>query len=106
MTEPLQRRRERIVPGPSGPGNIFDDNTDGHATVCYGIYKESLPVDGMSVEEVRQRFGDRFDIDPRSQAVLDGNEVGENAIVQSGQILTFVRKAGEKAYGQMLYRHQ
>ena len=96
MTEQIRQRRERIVPGPSGPGNIFSNDSDGQATVCYGPYSESLPVDGLSVEMIRRRFGDRFDIDPASQAILDGNEVNENTIIRSGQLLTFVRKSGEK----------
>jgi hypothetical protein len=57
---------------------------------------ERLPVGDLTVREIRLRFGDRFDIDPQSQAVLDGLEVDDNTRVSIGQALTFVRKAGEK----------
>jgi hypothetical protein len=50
----------------------------------------------MTVAEIRTRFGDRLDIDPQSQAVVDGQEVDESTQVTIGQTLTFVRKAGEK----------
>jgi hypothetical protein len=50
----------------------------------------------MTVRQIRERFGDRLDIDPQSQAILDGNEVNETTVVRTGQLLTFVRKAGEK----------
>jgi hypothetical protein len=50
----------------------------------------------MTVQQIRERFGDRLDIDPQSQAIVDGNEVNESTVVRAGQLLTFVRKAGEK----------
>jgi hypothetical protein len=96
MAEKLSHRKERIKPGPSGPGDIFSANVDDVVTVCHGPYSEQLPVGGMTVEVIRRRIGDRLDIDPASQAVLDGNEVDENTVVKTGQLLTFVRKAGEK----------
>jgi hypothetical protein len=57
---------------------------------------ERLPVGNLTVSEIRMRFGDRLDIDPQSQAVLDGQEVDESTRVTIGQALAFVRKAGEK----------
>jgi hypothetical protein len=57
---------------------------------------ERLPVGNLTVGEIRLRFGDRLDIDPHSQAVLDGQEVDDSTRVSVGQALTFVRKAGEK----------
>jgi hypothetical protein len=50
----------------------------------------------MSVGEIRRRFRDRFDLDPHSQAVLDGHDVGDDVVVRAGQALMFVRRAGEK----------
>jgi hypothetical protein len=66
------------------------------AIVCHGPYSEELPVADMSIQAIRDRFGDRFDIDPESQAIIDGREVEETTLVRPGQLLTFVRKAGEK----------
>ena len=84
-----------------GGGGLWDGDADtgapGLAVVGSGIYSERLPVNGMSVEAIRQRFADRLDIDPRATAVLDGEAVGdENTPVRTGQTLIFVRWAGEK----------
>jgi len=84
--------------GPGSLGDLFDpqDGSDGLVTVSSGPHKESLPLRNMSVGEIRRRFRDRFDLDPESQAVIDGYEVGDNAVVRAGQFLTFTRHAGEK----------
>jgi hypothetical protein len=80
-------------------GSIFGGgggNADGTATVSCGPYAENIAVAGMSVGEIRARFRDRFNIDPHSQAILNGQEVGDDTTVRAGQVLTFIRKAGEK----------
>jgi hypothetical protein len=100
---------ERMRPGPRAemaallPGagsDPWDDTAEagtGTAVVGSGIYSERLPVAGMSVEAIRQRFADRLDIDPRATAVLDGEAVqDEHTPVRTGQTLIFVRWAGEK----------
>lgn len=65
-------------------------------TVSHWPYCERLPVANMSVGEIRRRYSERFDIDPRSQPTVDGNEADGDTIVGSGQMLMFVRRAGEK----------
>jgi hypothetical protein len=95
---------ERILPGRERPGqpghgaSLFDDAPDLQqpVTVSSGPYVEQLPVGNLPVGEIRRRFRDRFDLDPHSQAVLDGHEVGDEVVVQPGQALMFVRRAGEK----------
>ncbi len=47
----------------------------------------------------RSRFGDRFDIDPESVPILDGQEVGNEVVLRRDQILMFTRRAGEKGGG-------
>jgi hypothetical protein len=93
-----QKRNEGYRSEAGGNTDIFSGHldTDRTATVSHGPYLERLPVASMSVGEIRARFADRLDIDPQSQAVIDGHEVGENTIVKVGQHITFVRKAGEK----------
>jgi len=90
--------------GPAGLGSIFaDDPAPGQlVTVASGPYMEQLPVGNTTVGEIRRRFRDRFDIDPRSQAVLDGHDVGDETVVRHGQTLMFARRAGEK--GQQVCR--
>ena len=98
MPERTDHRPEGFLPAPGGPDSVFgpDTNAGGMATVCHGPYIERLPVCNLTIGEVRSRFGDRLDIDPESQAVIDGNAVGDDTVVQADQLLTFVRKAGEK----------
>lgn len=95
MNERIRPEHERHGPGGAG---LFDDAPDCHlpVTVSSGPYAEQLPVGGMPVGEIRRRFRDRFDIDPNSQAVLDGNDVGDEVVVRPGQALMFTRRAGEK----------
>jgi hypothetical protein len=84
--------------GPSGLGSLFAGPGDVPAlvTVSSGPYLEQLPVGGASVGEIRRRFRDRLDLDPQSQAVLDGQNVGDDVTVRPGQALMFTRRAGEK----------
>ena len=97
MNERTRPDRERL--GASGGGaSLFDEAPDCHlpVNVSSGPYAEQLPVGNMSVGEIRRRFRDRFDLDANSQAVLDGNDVGDDVVVRPGQALMFTRRAGEK----------
>ncbi len=95
-----ERTRSRERPGDPAPAPTFDSadpgSTPGNATVASGPYAETLPVSGMSIESVRRRLGDRFDLAPDSQAFLDGEEASEDTVVRDGQLLLFARRSGEK----------
>ena len=95
LTQPTHRERTSNA---GGLGGIFDNNHEsgGLVTVAVGPYVERLPLGNSSVAQIRARFGLRFDIDPRTQAVLDGHEVGDDTMVRTGQVLMFVHKSGEK----------
>jgi len=97
MNESHQPEQELPAHG-GGLGSIFGDDLGGDdlVSVASGPYSENLPVANMTVGEIRARFRDRFDIDPRSQAVIAGNEVGDETVVSAGQDLRFIRRAGEK----------
>jgi hypothetical protein len=97
MNELIRSSRERYG-GSAAIGTIFDEPEPQPraVTVSYGPYRERLPVAGMTVREVRARFHDRFDLDPRSQAVVDGREVSDETVVRAGQTLMFTHRAGEK----------
>jgi hypothetical protein len=98
MTELTQTiPRERTSTG-GGLGSLFADDPGpaGLVTVAVGPYVERLPLGNSTVAQIRARFGQRFDIDPHSQAVLDGHEVGDDTVVRTGQVLMFVHKSGEK----------
>lgn len=97
MSERIRPDREHL-PSPGGGGDIFNSGPGTGPTVhlSSGPYDEHLPVGNMSVGEIRRRFGDRFDVDPESQAVLDGENVSDDVVVRPGQALRFVRQSGEK----------
>lgn len=98
MNERVRRRPRDDQANPPGLGDLFhsDGGVPGTVTVTHGPYAESLPVAGMQVQAVRERYWDRFDIDPRSQAILDGNPVGDDTLIAAGQTLSFITRAGEK----------
>jgi len=100
MNELLRPTRENPR-GSGGAGSIFADEeaeSPQLVTVSSGPYAEHLPVGDMSVGEIRRRFRDRLDIDPRSVAVVDGHDVSDDTVVTAGQVLTFMHRAGEKGY--------
>lgn len=95
MKEKNKPTKEKQTTGGPGP-DIFSPEDDGLVTVTSGPYAEQLPLAGMKVAAIREKFGDRFDIDPAAQAVVDGHDVGNDTMVLAGQVLMFVRRAGEK----------
>jgi len=101
MLETIRPRHEETFdPGPGGQTDLFDGCGSGTlVTVNYGLYTEQLPVGNMTVAEIRARCADRFDIDPQSVAQIDGHIVRDDVVVQPGQMLMFVRHAGEKGLG-------
>jgi hypothetical protein len=82
----------------SGFWNQDDSSSDAAAmaTVSHGPYAEQIPVASMTVGQVRQRYGDRFDIGPDSEPYLNGEPAGEDTRIEPGQVLMFARRAGEK----------
>ena len=103
MNERTRPTHEQSAGG-GGITALFDDDeepTRHLVMVASGPYAERLPVTNMSVGEVRARFSDRFDIDPRSVAVLDGHDVNDATVVRAGQVLMFMHRAGEKGGRRM-----
>jgi hypothetical protein len=100
MLENTQTKRETFGTGPGGLDDIFTAAASRNVTVSHGPYSEDLPVGNMTVAEIRARYRDRFDIDPGSQPVIDGSEVGPDTVVRPGQVLLFTRRAGEKGRGR------
>ena len=94
-----QATRMQIVTGGGDADSGFFDDPEagaGMASVSHGPYVEQLPVANLSVSQVRERFQDRLDIHPEAVALLDGDPVDDAATVRAGQMLAFIRPAGEK----------
>ena len=96
--EQQKRRQRQGFDGEEMSVGFFPDIGSGTETVsvAHGPYAEQLPVAGETVGRIRTMFADRFDLDPLSQAVIDGREVDDDTIVEAGQLLMFVKRAGEK----------
>jgi hypothetical protein len=94
----MEQTRVREQFGSGGGPPVADDEGGGSTmvTVSHWPYCERLPVGDMSVAEIRRRYAERFDIDPQSVATVDGHEVDPTTAVTAGQVLMFVRRAGEK----------
>lgn len=86
--------------GGGGIGSLFDDadrvQSPDLVLVASAFHNERLPVINMTVGEIRARFADRFDLDPRSAAYIDGHAVGDDTVIRAGQALMFMHRAGEK----------
>ena len=100
MSEQNRARTHTALTPPPGGGMDTawpDDDSGGLVQVGTGLYTERLPVGGMTIEDIRETFADRLDIDPGAQPVIDGQLMtDESTRVQPGQQLAFVRHAGEK----------
>ncbi|HYT92359.1 MAG TPA: hypothetical protein VEL76_26835 [Gemmataceae bacterium] len=94
-----QERHESFAGGPEPHGDSFAATAEakpGCVEVIHGVYAHSLPLAGMTVEQARVELEDRMNIDPEALAVVDGVETGEDEILREGQVLNFVKQAGEK----------
>ena len=99
MTEQVTTRpRHDRGPGPGGLLGVAAAGGSGEmVVVSSGLFHDRLPVAGLTVAEVRDRFADRLDIDPSATPVIDGEPVDdENVVVRPGQTLSFFQYAGEK----------
>ena len=96
----IQRTRPPEVlitgPDPSSEDDVVVSGTRGGVNVSHGVYSHSHPLAGMSVRQARSALAERMNIAPDATAVVDGQEVGDDTILQEGVSLMFVREAGEK----------
>ncbi len=103
MTEQTRARTyDALTPSAGGGmGTAWpDEEAAGIVQVGTGLYTERLPVAGMTIDDIRETFADRLDIDPGAHPVIDGQLVTDGSTrVQPGQQLAFVRNAGEKGSG-------
>lgn len=95
----MKEKQQPIKEQSGGPGlpSIFENTvTDLNVSVASGPYEQSLPIAGRTVAQVREQFSDMFDIDPKSQAVVNGHDVGEDVTLKAGERLMFMNRSGEK----------
>lgn len=91
MTEPLKHVPRVRAVSPT--------RTQETVRVIYGVHSLEVNIAGRSVGEVRAALKQALNIGPQAVAVVDGREILESHILQEGEILEFVRLAGEKGSG-------
>jgi hypothetical protein len=94
--ELIQRREREQTGGRRGVFDAQEAEDASSATVISGPYMQQLSVAGMTVGQIRERMATRLDIDPRSMAVIDGQDVDDERILRPSECLIFVQRAGEK----------
>jgi hypothetical protein len=94
MTEPLEQA--------SRVRSVSSVRTQETVRVIYGVHSLDVNIAGRGVGEVRATLRQALNIGPQAVAVVDGREVLESYILQAGEVLEFVRLAGEKGSGNSL----
>lgn len=88
MTEPL-KQAQRVR-------SVSPTRTEETVRVIYGVHSLEASIAGRSVGEVRTALKQALNIGPQAVAVVDGREILESYMLQAGEVLEFVRLAGEK----------
>ncbi len=93
-----QERTADLSTGPDPSTDPFESfsASQGQVEVIHGVYSHTMPLAGMSVDQVRVELSDRMHIDPEAVAVVNGEPANEDFVLAEGQVLTFVKAAGEK----------
>ena len=97
----MAREREshdRLTTGPDPFSDSFEDaaSSPGQVQVIHGVYSHSLPLAGMTVAAARADLQERMNVPADAMAVIDGDEAGDDTILQEGQMLNFVKRMGER----------
>ena len=65
-------------------------------TITYGIHRVSMPLAGLTVEEIQVGLGDVLNVGREVEAYLNGNRVAGTTLVRSADTLDFMRTFGRK----------
>jgi hypothetical protein len=97
----LQRRRTREDRLPIGEGACGESEeaaiaADGRVQIVWGALTDDHEIVGMTVGEVRDIFQGPYNIAPEVEVILNGVATDADARMVAGDVLEFVRAAGEK----------
>ena len=68
----------------------------GKVKVIYGVHAIEATLAGRTVLSVREALAQPLNISPRAVALVNGQEVDSTHVLGQGELLEFVRYAGEK----------
>ena len=92
-------RPDHVSTGPAPFSDGFEGGStsgEGSVNVVHGVHIHSFPLAGMTISQARDELAELMGVEPTWMAVVDGEEAGEDSVIHEGQVLTFVRPAGEK----------
>lgn len=92
-------RNPDFTPGPETAVEEFDaptSSSEGSVDVVHGVFAHTLPLAGMTIRQARGELAERMNIDPEAAGFVDGEEADEDTVLAEGQVLNFVKHAGEK----------
>lgn len=98
MKEKAQKQKadKQVDGGFGGPFDQQPSNPTNQATVKSGQYLEQLPVVGMKVKQVREKYKSQMNIHDNAVSIINKKQVDNDTTVEEGQVLTFIHKSGEK----------
>ena len=100
MAQQQRRRADRQTQSPAPPSpqgtTAVDPATQGRVRLIAGADVQDLTLGGRTVAETRRVAQAVFGIHPDARALVDGREVGEAHVLESGARLEFTRRAGQK----------
>jgi hypothetical protein len=99
--EQLRRRRREQPPReiPRGGPQSSDEESEDPGTdvqVIWGAMAQQMSLAGMTVGDARALLQQAFNLAPEVMALVDGRLARGGHRLASGQVLEFVRPAGEK----------
>lgn len=89
-----QEKLKQVTP-PRGLTGLRDEAA-GQVKVVYGVHALEAGLAGRTVMSVREALSQPLNISPRAVALVDGQEVEATHVLSPGELLEFVRYAGEK----------
>jgi hypothetical protein len=89
-----QEKLKQVTP----PGGLTRPHQDeiGKVTVVYGVHTIEAGLAGRTVTSVRDALAQPLNISPHAVALVNGEEVEGSHVLSPGELLEFVRYAGEK----------
>ena len=99
--EQLRRRRreqpQREMARGGTPGSEEEPESDAAGVqVIWGAMVQQMELAGMTVGEAQRLLRPAFGLAPDATPLVDGRLAGNDDRLASGQVLEFVRAAGEK----------
>jgi hypothetical protein len=85
------------IPSPEKLGT----QSDGLVRCVNGANEQNLPIRGRTVAWARTNLAQALNIAPAAIALLDGEPVGEEHVLEAGGVLEFLDTAGRKGVGRV-----